>query len=270
MVARRKKTTGSPGKRGGRDHFTGFKLDFLNLRALAYQQSLDGNNAGQFYDKIVLDFLAKFWHDNDFAKEPAIDPPNPWDLPDDMQDPEIEGLTEADAEIRMARYNKLRKVSHFENWDFDYNTYNYLQKLSQWYHRKFKRVEASATSSASSINPFVSVLDANKSKAPRKLTPFHQYFKLHYNTRIKAEYTRRFQLAKDEYDASTDEERAANDLKAPIAVALRSEVGREFWFLESAAFREEIAVLAEEQHAQDMAEWEAIQKVPKTPQEFHQ
>ena len=77
-------------------------------------------------------------------------------------------------------------------------------------------------------------------------------------------------MARDEYDASTDEERVANDLKAPIAVALRSEVGREFWFLESAAFHEEIAVLAEEQHAQDMAEWEAIQKVPKTPQEFHQ
>jgi hypothetical protein len=114
------------------------------------------------------------------------------------------------------------------------------------------------------------VLDANKSKAPRKLTPFHYYFKLHYNARIKAKYSRRFQLAKNDYHAATEEERVAKDLQAPVAIALRCEVGQEFWLLESAAFREEITALAEEQHAQDMAEWEVLQQVPKTPQEFHQ
>jgi len=74
----------------------------------------------------------------------------------------------------------------------------------------------------------------------------------------------------DDYHAATEEERVAKDLKAPVAIALRNEVGREFWLLESAAFREEIAVSAEEKHAQDMAEWEELQRVPKTPQEFHQ
>jgi hypothetical protein len=112
MVSRRKKTADSQGKRGAQDHFTGFKLEFLNSRTLSYQQSLDGSGVGQFYDKISLDFLAKFGHDDDFAKDPAADPPNPWDLPGDMQDPEIPDLTEAEAEIRTARYNKLRKVSH--------------------------------------------------------------------------------------------------------------------------------------------------------------
>ena len=150
------------------------------------------------------------------------------------------------------------------------NTQICLQKLSQWYRRKFKRGEASQTSSASSTNPFISVLDANKSKPPRKLTPFHHYFKLHYNSRIKAEYLRRFQSAKNEYNAATEEERAVKKWTAPVAIALRCEVGREFWLLESAAFREEVAVSAEEQHAKDMAEWEVLQQVPKTPQEFHQ
>jgi hypothetical protein len=145
-----------------------------------------------------------------------------------------------------------------------------LQKLSQWYRRKFKRGEAFPTGSASSINPFISVLDANKSKPPRKLTPFHHYFKLHYNARIKAEYLRRFQSAKNEYNTATEEERVAKKLKAPVAIALRCEVGREFWLLESAAFRQEVAVSAEEQHDKDMVEWKVLQQVPKTPQEFHQ
>ena len=101
----------SQGKHGAQDHFTRFKLEFLNLRTLVYQQSLDGNDVGQFYNKISLDFLAKFGQDDDFAKELAIDPPNPWDLLDDMQDPEILDLTEAEAGIRTARYNKLQKVS---------------------------------------------------------------------------------------------------------------------------------------------------------------
>jgi hypothetical protein len=114
------------------------------------------------------------------------------------------------------------------------------------------------------------VLDANKSKAPHKLTPFHHYFKLHYNARIEAEYSHRFQLAKNDYHAATEEERVAKDLQAPVAIALRCKVSREFWLLESTAFREEITALAQEQHAQDMVKWEVLQQVPKMPQEFHQ
>ena len=114
------------------------------------------------------------------------------------------------------------------------------------------------------------MLDANKSKPPRKLTLFHYYFKLHYNARIKAEYLHRFQLAKNEYDAATEEKRAVKKWTVLVAVALRCEVGWEFWLLESAAFCEEVAASAEEQHAKDMAEWEVLQQVPKTPQEFHQ
>ena len=148
------------------------------------------------------------------------------------------------------------------------NTQICLQKLSQWYCQKFKHGEASQTSSASSTNPFISVLDANKSKPLCKLTPFHHYFKLHYNSRIKAEYL--FQSAKNEYNAATEEERAMKKWTAPVAIALRCKVGQEFWLLESAAFHEEVAASAEEQHAEDMAEWEVLQQVPKTPQEFHQ
>ena len=69
MVSCRKKTTDSQSKHGAQDHFTEFKLELLNLCALPYQQSLDGNGVRQFYDKISLDCLTKFGHDDDFVKE---------------------------------------------------------------------------------------------------------------------------------------------------------------------------------------------------------
>jgi hypothetical protein len=113
-------------------------------------------------------------------------------------------------------------------------------------------------------------LDAHKAKAPWKLTPFHHYFKLHYKTRVSAEYVRRFKLARDEYDAATEAERVANNLKKPVGVVIRSSVGREFWLLESDEFCENIGQLADAQHAIEMEEWEALQQAPKTPSEFHQ
>ena len=67
------------------------------------------------------------------------------------------------------------------------NSHIVVQKLSQWYCRKYKHPKTTSSSNSTS-NLFVSVLNANKAKAPRKLTPFHQYFKLHYITRIKTEY----------------------------------------------------------------------------------
>jgi len=145
-----------------------------------------------------------------------------------------------------------------------------LQKLGQWYRRKYKRLETGSASSTDSVNPFVSVLDAIKGKPPRKLSPFHQYFKLHYKTRIRAEYIRRFNWAKEEYENATEEERREKKLSAPVAIAVRSRVGREFWLLESEEFRQEIGRLAEQQHTSDVEEWEASQQMSKTPQQFHQ
>jgi len=82
-----------------------------------------------------------------------------------------------------------------------------LQKLGQWYRQKYKRLETGSASSTGSVNPFISVLDAIKGKPPQKLSPFHQYFKLHYKSRIRAEYIRRFNWAKEEYENTTEQER---------------------------------------------------------------
>jgi hypothetical protein len=113
-----KKKKGSQGKRGGQDHFVGFKLEFLESRALEYQQGLDIGNPGPFYDKVSLDFLAKFGQDDDFAKEPSEDPPDPWDLAGDIEGVEDEVISEGEAKERTARYNKLRQVSQENNLYF--------------------------------------------------------------------------------------------------------------------------------------------------------
>ncbi|KIM71768.1 hypothetical protein PILCRDRAFT_16752, partial [Piloderma croceum F 1598] len=146
---------------------------------------------------------------DDFVKELEEDPPNPWDLPDDEEDLETEGLTEDEAASRTQRYDKLRK------------------ELSQWYRREYKCPKATLSSSTNGANPFISMLNAHKEKMPRKRTPFHHYFKLHYKMHIKTEYTCRFQLARAEYNTATDVERQEKGLKNPIAVTVRSKKWRD-------------------------------------------
>ena len=65
-------------------------------------------------------------------------------------------------------------------------------------------------------------------------------------------------------------EREERNLRTPVAISLRCEVGREFWQLESVEFRKQVAIDAEEKHAVAVKEWEVAQTKPKTPQEFHQ
>jgi hypothetical protein len=77
------------------------------------------------------------------------------------------------------------------------------------------------------------VLAEHTTKPPRKLNPFHHYLKLYYISRIKDEYNRRYSLAKKQYDEATEVERTEQKLKKPVPVQIRTEIGREFWMLES-------------------------------------
>jgi hypothetical protein len=119
-------------------------------------------------------------------------------------------------------------------------------------------------------NQILSVLAANVQRAPRKLTPFHQYLKGYYQTHIKDEYDRRYAIAKNNYDSLTKEEKENGDVKEPVPVLLRSEIGKEFWLLETDEFREKVAKDAEDAHMRELEEWEASKVIPKTPQQFHQ
>jgi len=94
--------------------------------------------------------------------------------------------------------------------------------------------------------------------------------KEYYALRIKDEYVRRYDIAKRQYDDATEEERESGGVKKPIAVQLRTEVAKEFWNLETAEFRAEVAQEAEDAHAKEVEDWEMSKTVPKTPQQFHQ
>jgi hypothetical protein len=94
--------------------------------------------------------------------------------------------------------------------------------------------------------------------------------KQYYASRVKEEYNRRYIVAKKLYDDATEEERESKAVKKPVPVQLRSEIGREFWDLETAEFRQEMTEKAEDAYLKEVEEWEEAKTVPKTPQQFHQ
>jgi hypothetical protein len=94
--------------------------------------------------------------------------------------------------------------------------------------------------------------------------------KVHYTSRIKEEYVRRYAIAKKQYDDATPEERESGAVKKPIAVQLRTEVGKEFWNLETEEFCGEMGQESEDLHLKEVEEWQMSKTVPKTPQQFHQ
>lgn len=88
--------------------------------------------------------------------------------------------------------------------------------------------------------------------------------------RIKEEYCRCFAIAKQEYDDATEADKESGIATKPVGMQMRTNIGREFWFLETEEFREEIAQEAEDAHNKEMEEWEQARAVPKTAQQFHQ
>jgi hypothetical protein len=108
---------GSVRKLGAPDHFTGFKLAFLTSRASLYQQSMDAKTVSSFYDKITVDFIAKYGLEVPFNKDPAEDPPDPEDNPgnDDLDDPTHTPLSAEETAAKAELFAKLRTVSQIEN-----------------------------------------------------------------------------------------------------------------------------------------------------------
>ena len=97
------KNKGKKAKLGTPDHFTGFKKEFLMSWAAAYQQSLDGKSTTAFYNKVTLDFVAKYGRQEPFHRELVEDPPDPEDCDDE---PEIPPSKEEAAE-NAALFTKL-------------------------------------------------------------------------------------------------------------------------------------------------------------------
>jgi hypothetical protein len=109
MAKDRKKGQGVTGKLGAPDHFVGFKLAFLVSKAALYQQCMDSNSVAEFYNKVTIDFIAKYGRDEPFNKEPAEDPPDPEDGTVDGSAQEF--LSKEEAAEYAAIFTRLRTVS---------------------------------------------------------------------------------------------------------------------------------------------------------------
>src|SRR6266436_1476758 len=267
MTKRKNKGNGKAAKLGAPDHFTGFKKAFLVSRAATYQQSLDSKTTTAFYNKVTLDFVAKYGQEEPFHKEFVEDPPDPEDCDED--DSEAIPLSKEEAAEKAVLFSKLRTVS-CRSIFIHYRALIRLQKLSQWYRRMYKHPEVVKGDASSSGNPFVDIMAANIKKAPRKLSAFQWYYKFHYKSRVKAEYIRRFAIAKKKYNDASLEDKENGVVGKPIDVQIRTEITKEFWVLETDEFREQVAKDAEDDHAKQYEEWEQLKEVPKTAQQFHQ
>jgi hypothetical protein len=110
MGKSKKAKGGNTAKLGAPDHFTGFKLAFLVSCAAMYQQCLDSDTVTGFYDKVTLDFVAKYGQDEPFNKEFADDPPDPEDgIGDDEHDDAP--LSKEETDRNAVLFTKLRTVS---------------------------------------------------------------------------------------------------------------------------------------------------------------
>jgi hypothetical protein len=114
MGKRKKGPNGENPKLGPPDHFSGFKLAFLVSKAALYQQALDTKNAATitaFYNKVTLDFIAKYGEEEPFNKEVAVDPPDSEDIDEGDDEIGIPPQSKEEAAASAVLFGKLRTVS---------------------------------------------------------------------------------------------------------------------------------------------------------------
>jgi hypothetical protein len=108
---RRTKNKAPNAKRGPPEHFTGLKLEFLTSRALQFQLALDTKKQTEFYNKVTLDYIAKYEDDlTTLTINPPEDPPDPDDFIGDEID--NENLSAEDTTKKTEAFNKIRKVGY--------------------------------------------------------------------------------------------------------------------------------------------------------------
>ena len=125
------------------------------------------------------------------------------------------------------------------------------------------------SSATPSDNPFLALIDQCAEKIPRRLSAYHQYMKIHYQSRVKSEYNRRYAAAANAYDSATEEQRELKIVPKPVQLKIRNEVGMEFWEAESDETRNAVIQAVEDAHAKDLEERENALLIPETPQQFH-
>jgi len=76
-------------------------------REASYQQSLDAKTMTVFYNKVTLDFVAKYGQQEPFHKEFVEDPPDPEDCDEDEDEDESTPLSKEEAAENALLFTKL-------------------------------------------------------------------------------------------------------------------------------------------------------------------
>lgn len=85
---------------------------------------------------------------------------------------------------------------------------------------------------------------------------------------MKAEFERRYSVACQKWESLSEAEQEGT--KKPAQVQIRTALAKEFWLLESEEAQARFTREAEAEYQMQTEKWEALQKVPVTPQSFHQ
>lgn len=126
---------------------------------------------------------------------------------------------------------------------------------------------------ASDVHPTTgaSVLALVAAKVPKKPTKsnyINQYMKMNYQSLMKNEADRRFAGEMVAYSKLTEDEKESQP--APIALAIRKTVAREFWATESKEVKAAVLEAAGIEHEENLAEWMELKELPKTPAQHYQ
>lgn len=101
MTRRKAEKKTSDKKRGGKEYFTGDRKEFLEDEGKsAYQAAIDSRKQNLFYDKITVDYIAKFGHLTMTPSEEPVD-----------ETRSAEKVAEQVAEDAAEKYQALRQVS---------------------------------------------------------------------------------------------------------------------------------------------------------------
>lgn len=85
---------------------------------------------------------------------------------------------------------------------------------------------------------------------------------------MKGEADRHLDAEMTEYNKLTDKEKESQP--APVPLAIRKNVAREFWATESVEVKTAVLEAAGTEHEEDLAEWLELKELPKTPAQHYQ
>ncbi|KAK7434338.1 hypothetical protein VKT23_020245 [Stygiomarasmius scandens] len=145
---------------------------------------------------------------------------------------------------------------------------SYRTKISEWY-RQNRRMITNANNSL-----LKQVFDPKKpSRKPQRTGVVQVFMDLHFDTYIKEEALKELKEAEAAYAAWVEGGKEGDEVKKPVAVAIRSKVAKHILEAQSEDFKATVQKVADERYEEEIQQWEeqksGIQsEKKKTPEDY--